>query len=145
MTNPAWIGYNRGMRLQDFILANVEPILQEWEDFARSLAPGNKMQVLGLRDHAEEILRACVRDMSATQTSVQQASKSQGHGGVGGADSDRLDDASSVHGVGRVGSGFNVNEVVSEYRALRASVLRLWRESAPAPELNDLDDITRFN
>src|SRR6185369_2130370 len=74
-----------------------------------------------------------------------QASKSQGHGGVGGADSDRLDDASSVHGVGRVGSGFNVNEVVSEYRALRASVLQLWRESAPAPDLSDLDDITRFN
>jgi signal transduction histidine kinase len=56
-----------------------------------------------------------------------------------------LDDASSVHGVGRVGSGFNLNEVVSEYRALRASVLRLWRESKPDPDLNDLDDITRFN
>ena len=59
--------------------------------------------------------------------------------------SDRLDDASELHGVGRVGSGFHITEVVSEYRALRASVLRLWRESLPQPDLNDIDDITRFD
>ena len=44
-----------------------------------------------------------------------------------------------------MGSGFHITEVVSEYRALRASVLRLWRESLPQPDLNDIDDITRFN
>ena len=59
--------------------------------------------------------------------------------------SDRLDDASDLHGVERVGWGFHITEVVSEYRALRASVLRLWRESLPQPDLNDIDDITRFN
>jgi signal transduction histidine kinase len=133
------------MRLAEFILANIEPILQEWEDFAGSLAPGAKMEVLALRDDAGAILRACVRDMRATQSELQQTRKSKGHGGAGGAASDCLDDASSVHGVGRVGSGFNLNEVVSEYRALRASVLRLWRQSIPAPDLNDLDDVTRFN
>lgn len=42
-------------------------------------------------------------------------------------------------------SGFHITEVVSEYRALRASVLRLWRRSQPRPDLNDLDDLTRFN
>jgi len=133
------------MRLADFILANVEPILQAWEDFARSLAPGAKMEVLALRDDAEAILRACVRDMAAPQTLAQQASKSKGHGGAGGLECGSLDDASSLHGVGRVGSGFDLVEVVSEYRALRASVLGLWRESEPAADVNDLDDITRFN
>jgi signal transduction histidine kinase len=133
------------MRLADFILANVEHILQEWEAFARSLTPGASMSIAALRDDAEAILLACVRDMGAAQTGQQRDNKSKGHGGAGGDTSDRLDDASSVHGVGRVGSGFNLNEVVSEYRALRASVLRLWRESKPDPDLNDLDDITRFN
>jgi signal transduction histidine kinase len=133
------------MRLADFILANVEPILQEWEKFAGSLSPGAKMGALALRNDAEAILRACVRDMQKAQTDQQQDSKSKGHGGAGGAASDRLDNASSVHGVGRVGSGFNLNEVVSEYRALRASVLRLWRQSMRTPDLNDLSDITRFN
>ena len=42
-------------------------------------------------------------------------------------------------------SGFDLWAVVAEYRALRASVLRLWRESEPAPDLRDLDDLTRFN
>lgn len=103
------------------------------------------MNVSALRDDAEAILLACVRDMGAGQTAAQRNSKSKGHGGAGGDASDRLDDASSIHGVGRVGSGFNLNEVVSEYRALRASVLRLWHESKPEPDLNDIDDITRFN
>src|SRR5687767_4363058 len=117
------------MRLADFVLSNVEPILQEWIAFAGSLNPGATMDALALRDHAEAILRACVRDMGATQTRTQQASKSQGRGGADGDASERLEEASAVHGVGRVGSGFDLDEVVSEYRALRASVLRLWRES----------------
>ena len=71
------------MRLADFILANVEPILKEWEAFARSLAPGAKMKVLALRDDAEAVLRACVRDMRSNQTLTQQASKSKGHDGTG--------------------------------------------------------------
>ncbi|HEY7163808.1 MAG TPA: HAMP domain-containing sensor histidine kinase [Candidatus Binatia bacterium] len=133
------------MRLAEFILANIEPIVAEWEAFARSLAPGAKMEKLALRDDAEAILLATARDMQTTQSFARQASKSKGHGGKGGAESDRLDNASAVHGVARVGSGFDMMEVVSEYRALRASVLRLWRESLPQPDVSDLDDITRFN
>lgn len=133
------------MRLAEFILANVEPIMEDWVRFAGSLAPGAKMTMLALRNDAEAILRATARDMQVAQSLPQQASKSTGHGGAGGEESDRLDDASSLHGVARVGSGFDIREVVSEYRALRASVLRLWRESGPRPDINDVDDITRFN
>jgi signal transduction histidine kinase len=35
--------------------------------------------------------------------------------------------------------------VVAEFRALRASALRLWRESGSVPDVFDLDDVTRFN
>ena len=72
------------MKLADFILANIEPILQEREVFARSLDSGGKMDALALRDDAEPIFRACVRDMSATQTGSQQTRKSKGDGGVAG-------------------------------------------------------------
>jgi len=133
------------MRLAEFILANIEPILAEWEAFARSLSPGATMTIVALRDDAESILLATARDMQNRQSLQQQASKSKGHGGAGGTASDRLDNASDLHGVDRVGWGFHITEVVSEYRALRASVLRLWRESLPQPDLNDIDDITRFN
>ena len=133
------------MRLAEFIFANIEPILAEWEAFARSLSPGANMTILALRDDAESLLLATARDMQNLQSLQQQASKSKGAGGAGGTASDRLDDASDLHGVDRVGWGFHITEVVSEYRALRASVLRLWRESLPQPDLNDIDDITRFN
>lgn len=36
-------------------------------------------------------------------------------------------------------------ELVGEYRALRASVIRLWSESAAQPDVRDLVDLTRFN
>src|SRR4051812_19485907 len=133
------------MRLSEFISANTERILAEWDAFARSLTAGATMERLALRDDAGKILAACVRDMVMDQSLREQASKSKGHGGAGGIESEGLDDASSLHGVDRVGSGFNLVEVVSEYRALRASVLRLWRASKPAADLNDLDDVTRFN
>lgn len=50
-----------------------------------------------------------------------------------------------MHGVDRVGFGFEMWAVVAEYRALRASVIRLWRNSDPNPDLRDLEDVTRFN
>ena len=46
------------MRLAQFILSNVEPILAGWEIFARSLGAGRHLDQLTLRDHAAEILAA---------------------------------------------------------------------------------------
>lgn len=132
------------MRLADFIVSNIEPILVEWESFARSLAPGSVMDVAALRDHAEAILRVTARDMMTAQSALQQSEKSKGQGG-GGAESDRLDHASEAHAIGRLGSGFDLLEVVSEYRALRASVLHLWRKEAHRADEQDLEDLTRFN
>jgi signal transduction histidine kinase len=133
------------VRLADFILANVEPILVEWEKFARALPAAAKMDRAALRDHAEEILRATARDMASAQTADQQADKSRGQGDAAAAVSEGLDKASEVHAVGRAASGFELLAVVAEYRALRASVIRLWRQSMPDPDRNDLDDVTRFN
>jgi signal transduction histidine kinase len=132
------------MRLADFILANIEPILAEWEAFARGIWPGGAADPATLRDHAEEILRATAGDMKSDQTAGQQCDKSRGDGHAG-ADSRRVDEASKLHGAGRVQSGFDLLAVTSEYRALRATVIRLWRESAPHPDRRDLDDLTRFN
>ena len=133
------------MRLADFILANVEPILVEWESFARGIWPdGATADPAEMRDEAEDILRATAVDMQSHQTGAQQAEKSKGASRPWD-ESGGLTRASSSHGAGRVASGFDLWAVVAEYRALRASVLRLWRESGPAPDLRDLDDVTRFN
>lgn len=97
-----------------------------------------------LRDHAEDILRATAQDMLSAQTAAQQSDKSKGDGGDG-ADSIRINKASEQHGSGRVSSGFELWAVVAEYRALRATVIRLWRKRATECDLPDLDNLTRFN
>jgi signal transduction histidine kinase len=132
------------MRLADFILSNIEPILMDWEVFARSIAPGAKMNELALRDHAEDILKATVDDMKTAQSAAERSAKSKGRrrDSIG---SGALNGASELHAVGRLGSGFDLIEVVSEYRAMRASVLELWHESQPEAHERDVADLTRFN
>ena len=112
---------------------------------AQHLAPGGATaEPAEVRDDAEDILRATALDMQSDQTGAQQAEKSKGASRPR-TQGDGLTRASSSHGTGRVTSGFDLWAVVAEYRALRASVLRLWRESGPAPDLRDVDDLTRFN
>jgi len=132
------------MRLADFILSNVEPILVEWEIFARSIGAGEHLDQLALRDHAGEILRATAQDMKSAQTAAQRTKKSKGRRHHGESN-DALDGASDMHAVDRLSLGFDMLEVMSEYRALRASVLELWHDSAPAADERAVDDLTRFN
>jgi signal transduction histidine kinase len=133
------------VRLADFILANMEPILVEWELFARSIWPeAATADPSEVRDEAEAILRATALDMQSAQTDPQRAEKSKGASSASDEDGG-LARASSAHGAGRVTSGFDLWAVIAEYRALRASVLRRWRESEPTPDLRDVDDVTRFN
>ena len=51
------------MRLAEYIVANIEPILKEWEEFARSIWPGEVAGSHALRDHASEMIMAVVRNM----------------------------------------------------------------------------------
>lgn len=132
------------MRLADFILSNTPAVLAEWDIFARSVWPHSDAALLDLRDHAEEILRATARDMKTVQSATEQEDKSKG-AGVPDAPSVRLTNASERHAEGRVNSGFDLTAMMAEYRALRASVIRLWVESKPTADKNDLADITRFN
>jgi signal transduction histidine kinase len=127
------------MRLSDFITANLEPIIREWETFARSILPGANMESLALRDHAEEILLATVNDMRA---SPSDNLRGRSHASIVPA---ALNDASELHAHDRLGSGFDLMEVVSEYQALRASVLELWQASSPSVHANDVHDLNAFH
>jgi len=131
------------MRLADFILSNVESILVGWETFARSIGAGEHLDQLALRDHAPQILQAIARDMKLPQSVSERATKSKGQGDS--RENHPLEGASDAHAVDRLGLGFDMLEVMSEYRALRASVLQLWHDSKPEADERDVDDLTRFN
>ncbi|WOD09916.1 HAMP domain-containing sensor histidine kinase [Pseudomonas sp. NyZ704] len=132
------------MRLHKFISANMEAILKEWEDFARAnQPPGGDLKVVELRDHAKDLLNNIVRDMATAQTESERESKSQGNSPTSDADT-----PAEVHTDERLGAGFSIRLLVAEYRALRASVLRLWikGEALSEPDNPDeLEDLIRFN
>ncbi|CAG9216220.1 GHKL domain protein [Paraburkholderia sabiae] len=130
------------MRLADFILRDMEPILTKWEAFAATQLPASAyMGSPELREGAEQMLRAVAADLRTPQTREDQRKKSLGEGtGVIGV----TESAARTHGTLRARAGFTVNQVAAEYRALRASVLRLWMDDS-APELTELDDVIRFN
>jgi signal transduction histidine kinase len=111
------------MRLSAFIIENLEDLLVEWEAFALSLlAPGQKMTSLALRDHATQILLAIAEDIESNQSDLEQAYKSKGFVPI--AEATRT--AAMTHGALRHLAGFDLRQLAAEFRALRASVLRLW-------------------
>jgi signal transduction histidine kinase len=131
------------VRLADFITTNTESILEEWVSFAAASGPAGKaMNLAALRDHALEMLRAIVVDLRTPQTAAEQKEKSKGTEDSG---PEAPDTAAEVHGAGRAASGFSLGEMVSEYRALRASVIRLWTRTNGTLAGEDLEDLMRFN
>jgi signal transduction histidine kinase len=125
------------MSLSAFIRDHHEEIISEFAVFARTLMPpGADMSETELRDHAEDILNAVVHDMSIAQTGNEQALKSQGHGSA-----QTMEASGTLHADDRIQHGFSFRSVLAEFRALRATVLRLYAEGGAA----DLREVARFN
>jgi signal transduction histidine kinase len=129
------------MRLAELIRTSTGAIIRDWEAFARTLEPAsNDKSPLVLRNHIKEILAFIADDIDSAQTAAEQISKSRG-------DQVRQlkQSAAEIHAALRLAGGFDTDQMVSEYRALRASVIRLW--TAQPGDENDLDisQLTRFN
>ncbi len=128
-------------RLPAFISENVEAIVGEWEVFARTLTPASDgMTSDALRDHIIQMLDFIAKDIATSQTPKEQTRKSKG-------ENSKLSDAtaSETHASVRLADGFDIEQVVSEYRALRASVLKLWGRTRPSMDGEDLESLMRFN
>lgn len=126
------------MPLVDFIRRHGGEIIDQFEVFARTLAPAaGAMTSAELRDHAQEVLTAIRIDLGDPQTRGEQARKSLGQG---------LKQAMQVsgrqHADDRITHGFTANQVIAEFRALRASVLRRYTDHGGAA---DLHGVERFN
>ena len=131
------------MRFSTFIRNNLDAIIDNWYAFARTLLPSARtMSALDLRDHSREILLAICNDMEKRQTEAQRAAKSMQME----SDAAAPESAAASHGELRQLAGFDVLQLVGEFRAMRASVLALWRASA-ADMSGDvaIEEVIRFN
>lgn len=75
------------IRLADFIRAEIEPILQDWEEFAKTIFHASHMDRTGLRDHARDMLLIIAEDLDSLQSESEQTAKSKGCGFERGEDS----------------------------------------------------------
>jgi len=130
------------MKLANFIEANIEPLCDDWIAFARSRgAEGEAMSTYQLRDHAAQLLAEIVADMRAPMNATELRLRSLD----AGSEQFETGGAASLHARQRIKHGFGVMQLVSEFRALRASVMRLWSRSEHTPGVQDLPDMSRFN
>jgi diguanylate cyclase (GGDEF)-like protein/PAS domain S-box-containing protein len=128
------------MQLARFICENLDPIMQEWDKFAATVTPsGQEFDPALLREDVKEILQEIAAYLAREQTTPTQAEKSIGHGPIPRS-------AAATHGAERATAGFSLNATVAEYRAMRASVIRLWQEASgnqPVSKI-EVEDLIRF-
>jgi len=128
------------MRLAEFIRSHAQKIVVEWVDFASTLRPFTRAtDPATLQDAVVAMLREIADDMQKPESPREAFEKSRGRTDATGAQPT----AAWVHGLERLDSGLDIKQVVAEFRALRAVVVRLFNEqtaSVPAPE-----DIVRFD
>jgi len=136
-------GGTHGMKsgLADFIEHHAETIIAHAITFAKTVEVGTPLDDVALRDHLPDIVEAIVADLRTPQTSAQELEKSEGRtlAPLGHPRS-----AAGTHALHRAHSGYSISNLVSEYRALRASVLRLWA-AEPGRTAASADEVTRFN
>lgn len=128
------------MRLSKFISENFELIMQDWEDFANTLDSLKAADKAQLRDHCKDILTAICVDLNSHQSVQEGIDKSKGN-----APETATETAAESHAAARLREGLSVEELMAEFRALRASVLRLWQDRVKQADEHDLRDMLRFN
>jgi signal transduction histidine kinase len=131
------------MRLSTFISQNLDAILVDWLAFAREQLPAAAhLNEAALLDHGRLILQEIAADMRRPQDDEERQAKSEGNS-PGTSQSRSV--PSRSHARQREQQGFEIEQMVAEYRALRATVLRLWAAASNHAQAQDLEDVTRFN
>lgn len=131
------------MRLSQFITRHLDAILSDWVAFARTQFPAAAaMDEVALLDHARLILLDIAADMQRPQGDDARQDKSEGNRPNASRSSDV---PSRSHARQRERQGFEIEQMVAEYRALRATVLRHWSADMGSAHVDDLEDVTRFN
>jgi signal transduction histidine kinase len=118
------------LQLSEFIAANTELVIREWEAFAKKL--NSSLPRWLLRDHASAIVK-----LLADQTKLPLVPEAH-------RTPDSVEQVTSAHVQVRIESGFDLAQIIGEYLALRSCVLRMWRQNDLNGFANGAAEIARF-
>ncbi len=130
------------MKLCDFIESNMDLLLADWIEQARRLGLTSPPAPETVQEDSARLLLANIaRDMRDAQSNAHRSAKGQG---LRPENAPEITHQAQVHAEDRLAQGFSINDVVAEYRALRASVVRHWLGD-PGTAAERLDELVRFD
>ena len=130
------------IHLSDFTEQVLDVIVSEWVEFARAQQPAaQRLANEELADHARVLLLAVAADVRSYQNAQDAHDKSRGD--AQGAPPD-VTLVGRDHAELRFAQGFSLDHLVSEFRALRASVIRRWTQEVGHADRGTLGELTRF-
>lgn len=130
------------MTISDLAEQQIEPIVDEWVEFARTRLPSSHdFSRDELADHAKVLLLAIAADVRNAESAGAKHGKSQGNKPDDDPEITRI---ARQHAAQRFDQGFSLDHLLSEFRALRASVIRRWTTQIGQAGRKELDELTRF-
>ncbi|MBL3558211.1 MULTISPECIES: putative bifunctional diguanylate cyclase/phosphodiesterase [Marinobacter] len=127
------------MKLVQFIHAEMEQLLKDWEEAALEIAPELRGEdTRALEDHAREMLEFITEDLKARQTDRDLARIAEGNA------NSSVSIAAEKHGSERHNQGLSMLQMIQELRALRVRVMQDWREAEQGLTTDDIGELLRF-
>jgi signal transduction histidine kinase len=132
------------VKLSEFLTAHMQEILAEWDAYAERMTPAaDDMTARELRDHAAQMLQAIAVQLDSPQPVPDAAEPGEGDGAED-ARGGTPETPAAKHGALRQEHRFTLLQLSSEFRTLRATILKLW-----LPHVRNLPEslasVVRFN
>jgi signal transduction histidine kinase len=129
-----------------FITDNMDAIVDDWIAFSRATLPAAEpMPEVMWSDHGRAILRGIALQLESHRAAEQSAAMGAVDDGAAAAP----ETSASAHGAACQSAGFDLVQLIGEFRWLRANVVVFWRRSRadgqPGEALDGIDDIVRFD
>jgi signal transduction histidine kinase len=132
------------MNLADFIDSNLSPILAEWENETATHLTHGQERPGGAALRSETVLTtmAVVARLRSRRTDEQQAGPVEW---LAGEPADGLSVRVREHASNRLELGFTLKQLIREFQALRASVVRQWIAQSSESDPCTVSEVERFN
>lgn len=130
------------MGMSELICTDIDRLVDDWTCYARDrIQAARTLSLEELQDSARMLFLAIADDMDTTQTLEEQEHKATG---LRPENSHPIIKHSTEHARHRVAQGFSLPDLISEFRAARASVMRLVGRAGSDAGIG-IGELERFN
>jgi signal transduction histidine kinase len=122
------------MRLADFIVDNLDPILTRWHTLIQESATHPQP---GTDELPIQMLKSIAAQLAAGPSYAPGCLRPHAQAGDPGS--------ASLLGAEQLLTGASIEELISQFHTLRKSVVGLWREQCASPSASELDEVLCLN